>query len=83
MKPTTIALLCLALAGCETAPAAVPGARLAPPAPEVMIPPKALPMPKKGENSKKLLAQCRAQYAAETGKIVPLQRYIDRVTSRQ
>lgn len=71
-----------ALAGCAPSGAAVPG-RLVGPSPQVMVPPKALPAPLPGEDAKALLAQCRAEYGRETGKIVPLQAYVKRVTRTQ
>lgn len=77
------ALVCLLLAGCAGAQgAAVPG-RLAGPSPLVMAPPKALAAPLPGEDAKALLGQCRAEYGRETGKIVPLQAFVRRVTKPQ
>lgn len=71
------------LAGCSgTQGAAVPG-RLAGPSPLVMVPPKDLPDPAEGDDAKALLAQCRAEYGRETGKLPPLQSFARRVTRPQ
>jgi hypothetical protein len=79
MRRAALYALCMLLAGCAAQGAAVPG-RLAGPSPLVMVPPKQLPLPQANEDAKELLAQCRAEYGRETGKLPPLQSYVRRIT---
>lgn len=85
MKPGYNAIIigALAIAGCATDAPVTPSSRLRGPASWAMEVAPALADPKPGDDAKALLGQCRAEYAAQTGKLPALQSFARRVTKQQ
>lgn len=81
MRALLLIAVCAGLAGCMNSAVTVPG-RLAGPSSWTMVAPQPLAAPKAGDDAKELLGQCRAAYGAETGKLLPLQTYVRRVTRK-
>lgn len=81
MKRTLFVLCCAylstTLAGCA---GTVSPSQLEPPAAFLLVPPKPLAQPKKGEDLVDLHRLLRRDYATETGKLRRLQRYVRTIT---
>lgn len=73
------AYLSIALAGCA---GSVTPSQLEPPAAALLVPPKPLSDPKKGDDLVVLHKQIRRDYAAETSKLRRLQKYVTTVTKQ-